>query len=443
MNKEWQFRSIRECAADTPYSTQIGPFGNKIKAEIYTPIGVPVLRGVNVNKGRFNDNDNDFVFISEEYAKELAAFECNSDDVILVHKGTLGKIGIIPHNCKYPRYIMGNSMMRVKCNPKKLIPLFLYYWLTSDEGQKYIFSRVSQVGVPQIQKPLSTLREASFRCPPLPTQKAIAHILGTLDDKIELNRRMNETLESIARAIFKSWFIDFDPVRAKAEGRQPEGMDAATAALFPSEFETVEGQEIPKGWKIKTLGDIAYNFRENITAEKLDENIPYIALEHMPRKSIALSEWAYGDVVESNKSQFNKGDILFGKLRPYFHKVGIAPINGVCSTDILVIRPNIEHLHSFVICLVSSDDFVSHSNLSSTGTKMPRCNWKDMAKYQVILPQIDILKIFDKVISINLKLIIHQIFEIRTLSSVRDTLLPKLLSGELPITNPEQFTGVS
>jgi len=207
---EWPIKTIAECASPEPYSTQIGPFGKALMAKEYTVSGVPVLRGVNVNAGRFYDDG--FVFISEEKADELAKYESYPGDVLLVHKGTLGEIGLMPESRKHSRYIMGNSMMRVRCDRAKLLPEYLYYWLTSSDGQHYLFSRVSQVGVPQLQRPLTTLREAAFPVPPLPQQRRIAHILGTLDDKIELNRRMNRTLEAIARAIFKSWFIDFDPV---------------------------------------------------------------------------------------------------------------------------------------------------------------------------------------------------------------------------------------
>src|ERR1017187_1650745 len=121
------------------------------------------------------------------------------------------------------------------CDRSKLLPEFLYYWLTSEWGQQYLFSRVSQVGVPQIQTPLTTLRQAALPVPSIREQCAITSTLGVLDDQIESIERTNEVLEKIARAIFKSWFVDFDPVRAKAEGREPEGVDAATAAIFRSE----------------------------------------------------------------------------------------------------------------------------------------------------------------------------------------------------------------
>ncbi len=138
MAVEWRTLTVAECASAEPYSTQIGPFGKALMADEYTPSGVPVLRGVNVNRGRFHDDD--FVFVDAATADRLAKFESFPGDVLLVHKGTLGQIGLMPARRKYPRYIMGNSMIRVRCDPGKLLPEYLYYWMSSAEGQHYFFS---------------------------------------------------------------------------------------------------------------------------------------------------------------------------------------------------------------------------------------------------------------------------------------------------------------
>jgi len=155
--------------------------------------------------------------------------------------------------------------------------------------------------------------------PPPAEQRAIAHILGTLDDKIELNRRMSETLEAMARALFKSWFVDFDPVRAKMEGRDP-GLPQPLADLFPDSFEDSELGEIPRGWEVGTLGDVAQHPRRGVQPDSIKPETPYIALEHMPKRCIALSDWGVADGLGSSKFEFRKGEILFGKLRPYFHR---------------------------------------------------------------------------------------------------------------------------
>jgi len=282
----------------------------------------------------------------------------------------------------------------------------------------------------------STTRSAVYvldlEVPPPNEQRAIAHILGTLDDKIELNRRMNETLEAMALALFKSWFVDFDPVRAKAERRDP-GLPKPLADLFPDSFEDSELGEIPRGWEIGTLGDIADHPRRGVRPNDMEPAIPYIALEHMPRRCIALSDWGAADGLESNKFKFKKGEILFGKLRPYFHKVGVAPVDGVCSTDIVVVTPRTEEWFGFVLGHISSDTFVEFTNAGSTGTRMPRTSWSEMARYRVVVPPESVTKAFTLHACPAVDHIIASIHESRTLADLRDTLLPKLISGELRV----------
>jgi len=267
---------------------------------------------------------------------------------------------------------------------------------------------------------------------PSATQRAIAHILGTLDDKIELNRRMNETLETIARAIFKSWFVDFDPVRAKAEGRDP-GLPEHIADLFPDRFEGSEMGEIPVGWKVGTLGEVAENPRRTIKPAQMEESTTYIGLEHMPRQSICLADWDHADGLESNKYEFKRGEILFGKLRPYFHKVGIAPVDGICSTDILVVAVKQPEWFGFVLEHVSSEGFVNHTTATSSGTKMPRTNWKDMSGFSVVTPPFSLAKAFDELIQPFMERIVENVHEGRSLTAIRDALLPRLISGDLRV----------
>ncbi len=281
-------------------------------------------------------------------------------------------------------------------------------------------------------------------CPPLAEQRAIAHILGTLDDKIELNRRMSETLEQMARALFKSWFVDFEPVRAKMEGRWRRGeslpgLPAHLYDLFPDRLVDSELGEIPEGWKVGTLGDVADHPRRSVRPDQIGSQTPYIALEHMPRRRIALWNWSMGDGLESNKFEFRKGEILFGKLRPYFHKVGVAPVDGVCSTDIVVVAPRFPHWFAFVLGLVSSNEFVEYTHAGSTGTKMPRTSWAEMARYPIVLPPQSVARALTERVQPAVNRIIAGIHESRTLAALRDTLLPKLISGELRVKDGERF----
>jgi type I restriction enzyme S subunit len=153
---------------------------------------------------------------------------------------------------------------------------------------------------------------------------------------------MNRTLEAMARAIFKSWFVDFDPGRAKTEGRNPS-IPKKIADLFPDEFEDSELGEIPNGWLVGNLGMIADEVRDAVQPTAIEPQTPYIALEHMPRRCIALDSWSMANDIASGKLRFQTGNILFGKLRPYFQKVGQAPLDGVCSTDIVVCKAKDDH----------------------------------------------------------------------------------------------------
>jgi len=304
-------------------------------------------------------------------------------------------------------------------------------------GEMYLY-HVQHTGVARFQY-TEFAAKTRIPLPPLPTQRAIARILGALDDKIELNRRQSATLESLARAVFQSWFVDFDPVRARAEGRAPAAMDAATAALFPDGFDVVDGREVPRGWEVTPLDRVMENLRRNQKAEEIGAATPYIGLEHMPRKSIALEDWGFAESLESNKFAFQRGEILFGKLRPYFHKVGVAAIDGVCSTDILVLRPVKPQWFGFVLGHVSSEEFVQHTNQSSDGTRMPRTNWKDMARYEVTLPPGSVASAYNHFVISLVERIIANLHQSQTLAALRDALLPRLLSGELRVRAAERL----
>ena len=248
---------------------------------------------------------------------------------------------------------------------------------------------------------------------------------------------MNATLEAMARALFKDWFVDFGPTRAKMEGRAPD-LPPRLAALFP---DRLDEQGKPEGWELGTLADVADSPRRGVSPADAGEDTPYIGLEHMPRRSIALSEWEGAGKVSSNKSVFKKGEFLFGKLRPYFHKVGFAPLDGICSTDIVVVVPRSPKWGAFTLACLSSNEFVNYTDQTSTGTKMPRTSWKTMGRYKVCLPSEQIACAFQSIAQPLLDRISTNIHESRTLAALRDTLLPKLISGEVRVKDAERLTG--
>ena len=311
-------------------------------------------------------------------------------------------------------------------------PRFISYFLEGLDVSPYS----DKAAVPGLNR--NHLHQETVRIPSSTAeQRAIARVLGTLDDKIELNRRMNETLEAMARALFQSWFVDFEPVRAKMEGHDP-CLPPHLAHLFPDRLVDSQLGEIPEEWAVGCLADVAESPRRGANPVELDANTPYIGLEHMPRRSIALTEWENCEKVTSTKSAFKKGEFLFGKLRPYFHKVGLAPVSGICSTDIVVVAPKNTAYSAFVLAAISSVDFVGYADQTSTGTKMPRTSPKTMSRYPMCLPPEPVARAFQDVAEPILDQIIVNIHDKRALATLRDTLLPRLISGEVRVRDAER-----
>jgi len=373
----------------------------------------------------------------EHYRERVRRAVPQFGDLVISREAPMGEVAMIPDGL---RACLGQRLVLLRPNPNLCDGRFLLYSFVGGELRQQVLqhegtgSTVSNLRIP-------ALKSLQIRLPPLPEQRAIAHILGTLDDKIALNRRTNRTLEEIARALFTSWFVAFDPVRAKAAGRQPAGMDAATAALFPSEFVDTMSGSVPHGWQVQKFGDLAMNSRRSIDPRTIDPSTPYIGLEHMPRRSIALDAWDMAEKLESGKSRFNQGDVLFGKLRPYFHKVGVAPVGGVCSTDILVFTPKQPTVMSLILMHASSDQFIAYADGGSHGTRMPRASWDRLAQYPICVPPPPVMDTFDNLVRSLLDRIQVNIFESRTLAALRDTLLPRLLSGELRGPHAERLIG--
>ena len=313
---------------------------------------------------------------------------------------------------------------------------YVFYALSTKDVQQQFHSYAN--GITRFGLRKKDIGLVELPTPPLPQQRAIAHILGTLDDKIELNRCMNETLEAMAQALFKSWFIDFEPVRAKREGRI-SGLPQPLDDLFPRHLVDSEIGEIPAGWSVGSLDDIAISPRRSIDPTHVHVGTPYIGLGHMPRRSIVLTEWDSSAKITSNKYEFKKGEFLFGKLRPYFHKVGIAPVSGICSTDLLVVIPKDIANTAFVLMMISSDEFISYTDRTSTGTRMPRTSWSTMGRYVSCLPPASVAQAFQDLAEPILNKIVNNIHLNRCLAALRDELLPNLISGKIRLRDAERI----
>jgi len=399
----------------------------------YLPEGpFSLIRSQNVLLNAFSLDG--LAFISDEQAAELRNVEVLQHDVLLNITGDS-----VARACKVDSKVLparvNQHVAIVRPNPEEIDPRYLLYWLVSPDTQSHLLTMAGG-GATRNALTKAMIEGLKIRKPPLPTQQTIASVLSALDDKIELNRRMNETLEAMARALFRSWFVDFDPVRAKSEGR-PTGLPADLDTLFPSEFEDSALGEIPKGWRAGTIEDVAVCRRRSASTTSISNDEPYVGLEHIDKKSLALSSWGTGADVASQKSRFEAGEVLFGKLRPYFHKVCIAPLAGICSTDILVVDYRETGLRGFVILALSEESTIDFVTASSGGTRMPRTSWADLARVPLVVPPIEVAGAFNALVSGSLEHIQNSAFENQSLAAQRDFLLPKLLSGEIEVAEAE------
>lgn len=305
--------------------------------------------------------------------------------------------------------VFASYLVRLKAGPR-LDSRFAYFFMQSDAYREHVAGVLG--GSAQPNASAKALTRVEMPVPPLHEQRRIAAVLGALDDKIELNRKMNRTLEEMAQAIFKSWFIDFD------------GHDD----LVDSEIGPV-----PRGWEVGGIDTVAGNVRDTVDPRGLPDHTAYVGLEHVPRRCVALDTWGRASDAGSTKTRFQRGDVLFGKLRPYFHKVVPAPIDGVCSTDILVIRPEHEDWHWYAFGHLYSDSMIAHTTAAADGTKMPRTNWKDLCRFSVAIPPKELAAEYGRSVTPMFDQIGANVKECRTLATLRDTLLPKLISGELRV----------
>jgi len=234
---EWKKCKLEEVAENFA----MGPFGSNIKAENFKESGVPVIRGSNLNFFRYVGGD--FVFLSEEKADQLKSSNCFPRDLVFTHRGTIGQVGIVPEG-KYQRYVVSQSGMKLSVKKRCLDHQFLFYFFKSRIGQHELLQNESQVGVPSISSPLTSLKNVNILLPPLPEQRAIASVLSSLDNKIDLLHRQNKTLEAMAETLFKQWFVE-EADKGWEEGYIPDEFDFTMGLSPPGESYNEEGLVIP------------------------------------------------------------------------------------------------------------------------------------------------------------------------------------------------------
>ena len=319
---------------------------------------------------------------------------------------------------------------------------FIYWLMRTRHYQKTVLG--SATGTTVKHTAPSRIQEYKFLLPPLPEQQSIAEILGSLDDKIELNRQMNKTLEEMAQAVFKSWFVDFDPVKAKAEGRAVEGLSQEILDLFPDSFVESELGDIPKGWTLKTLEDVSKNVSETYNLKAKDKvifvNTGDVSEGKFLHKNYSDTKTLPGQAKKSIKPN----DILFSEIRPAnkrFAYVTFPSDDYVVSTKFMIIRANEEIMSNYLYTILKSQSTLDEFQIqaeSRSGT-FPQITFQSVGYFPIIHPSKEVLTAFDAFISSIYIKILQNYFEIETLSNIRDSLLPKLISGEIRVGDAEKI----
>ncbi|MRH21910.1 restriction endonuclease subunit S [Rhodovulum strictum] len=405
-----------------------------MKADTYTELGVPVVRGTNISDTRAWKGD--WVHIPEELAERMKRCLVFAGDLVLPHRGSIGEVAIIPDD-ERGRYFISSSLMKITLDREKIEPLFCYYFLRSAEGRSEILRFSSSVGTPGIGQPLTSLRQFKVPVPPLPEQRAIAATLGALDDKIELNRKMNATLEAMARALFRDWFVDFGPTRAKAEGRAPY-LSPDLWSLFPDRLDA-EGK--PEGWETGTLsGLVSFNPKE---ALRKGTEAPYLDMAALPTQGANHAEPTQRAFASGSK--FRDGDTLLARITPCLENGKTCLVHGLGqetvawgSTEFIVMRTRPPLPPAFGYLLARDEDFRSAAIRSMTGTSgRQRATVDAIANRPFTVPPQEIMFAFGACVNALFERIARNERESRTLAQTRDLLLPKLMSGEFRVTETE------
>lgn len=376
----------------------------------YVDDGVPFLRSQNVKP--FVVETNGMLRVDEAFHRKLAKSSLAAGDVVVVRTGYPGTAAVVPleldgSNCADLVVVTPGEDL----NPHLLAAVFNSAW-----GRSAVSGHL--VGAAQQHFNIGSAKAMRLRLPARPEQDRIAEVLCAFHDLTENNRRRVEVLEEMARAIYREWFVRF---------RYPGYEDVPLVDSFSL-------GPIPNGWRMGCVGDLVTLNTATVDPSSVEPSTPAVGLAHIPRRQITLDNWGEAGDLGSRKATFVAGDVLFGKIRPYFHKVSVAPIDGICSTDAIVLRPHAEHWGQAVLS-IASDEFVAHAVQTSNGTKMPRADWKVIREFPVAVPSTEMARRFSETARGLLAHAQILMFQDRHLAAIRDLLLPKLVTGQIDVSH--------
>ncbi len=375
--------------------------------------GYPSIRTPNIARGYLHLDEVNRVS-EETYRKWTARAVPQYGDLIMAREAPVGNVAMVPQGL---RPCLGQRTLLIRPMRSKVDPRYLVYLLVGDEVQNMIHAMTNGVTVPHLN--MKDVRSLPLPLlPPHPTQRKIAAILSAYDDLIENNLRRIKILEEMAQNLYREWFVKF-----RFPGHeQARFTDSALG-------------RIPVGWEVKTL-DQAVAFQNNGTeaGEHLSDRV-YLPIDCIPRKSLAISEIGTWQDAQSSLHLFDAGDILFGAMRPYFHKVVVAPFKGVTRKTCFVFKSILPGYHAFATLTLFQESTVSFANAHSKGATIPYAVWpQSMDGMPVIVPASEQAKKFEDAIGPMIARIGTMFFQNTTLRRTRDLLLPRLISGEVDVS---------
>jgi type I restriction enzyme S subunit len=405
-----------------------------------SPNGIPTITAANVKSGRIDMSTVSYVSEKTYWEWSTRGFP-EAADVLITTEAPVGEVAPFPGD---QTYLITRRVFAMRGKKGVLDNTYLLYTCLSSIVQDELQSRIRGSTVPRVLK--TDILGLQIPLPSIEEQKAIAHILGTLDDKIELNRKTNETLEAMAKVLFKSWFVDFDPVRAKAEGR-PTRLPAEISDLFPDSFEDSELGEIPSGWSVGEIEQILNLQKDSLDpASTPDETFDHYSIPAFDARKHPARE--LGSSIKSQKFLVGDGDLLVSKLNPSTPRVWIpfasSGSRAICSTEFLVCRTSSVFGRAYAYCLASSDAIIEAMTGLAGGTSNShqRIRPRDFLALPCCIGTEKVRSAFSDVVEPLLSKSLALRNESRSLSTARDSLLPKLISGEIQIPDAEKMLEV-
>jgi type I restriction enzyme, S subunit len=402
--------------------------------------GLPFARALNVNNGfHFEGAD----FFPEEDLGKVGIKISEPGDVVFTSKGTVGRFAFVKPNT--PRFVYAPQLCFWRVlNRNRIHARWVYYWMHTREFFVQFSGVSGQTDMAEYVS-LRDQRRMHITLPPLPEQQAIASILGTLDDKIELNRQRNRTLEAMARAIFQSWFVDFDPVKAKVSGRQPPGLASDLADLFSDEFEESSLGTIPKGWTVGTIKANARRIQYGLTASASQEptGSRFLRITDIRGGAVCWGEVPYCQASDNDKEKYQicDGDIVVARTGASTGEnvYLVDPPEAIFASYLVRFQFSEPGYARIVAEFMRSEHYFEFVKSSVGGSAQPNANAQTLSGASLVFPPTRLAQTYYDLVRPLDKNRALQDYESRTLSSLRDTLLPKLISGELRVPDAERI----